>query len=99
MKLFIKETVAVLAVVGLLSACTKMGTLTPAAQTTVTQVLDTACPVLGALAGMKLSQNQNLAYNTLSIACPPNAPPTNAVTVALDLVTAYNVLSPLLAKK
>lgn len=85
------------AIVGLaLGACNSNGTLTPTAQTDVTTALATACPVLATLAGQKLSALANGAYNTLSIACPPNAPPTNAVTVALDLMAAYNILSPLI---
>lgn len=79
-----------------LTACTPQGTLTPTAQNDVTTALATACPVLAALAGVKLSTAQNLAYNTLAIACPPNSPPNNAVTIALDLVTAYNTLAPLI---
>ena len=85
-----------LAAAGLLSGCAAGGNLTPAAQTEVNSALATGCPVLAALAGVQLSPAQNLAYNTLAIACPPNAPPTNAVTVALDLVTAYNTLKPLI---
>lgn len=77
------------------AACTTTGSLTPTAQNDVTTALGVACPVLATLAGQKLTALQNGAYNTLSIACPPNAPPTNAVTVASDLLAAYAILSPL----
>jgi hypothetical protein len=78
-----------------LTACGSVpGTLSPGATAQVDSVLAQACPVLATLAGLKLSANQNLAYNTLSIACPPNAPPTNSITIALDLVAAYNLLAP-----
>lgn len=77
-----------------LAACTGTGTLTPTGTADVNNVLAIACPVLGTLAGKTLTGNQNLAYNTLSIACPPNAPPTNAVQVAIDLIAAFNILAP-----
>jgi hypothetical protein len=88
-----KLIVASVALLGL-SACTSTGGLTPAGTTDVTATLAVACPVLGTLAGKTLTGNQNLAYNTLSIACPPNAPPTNAVQVAIDLIAAFDVLAP-----
>jgi len=88
-----KIIIASVALLGL-TACTSTGALTPTAATDVNNVLALACPVLCTLAGKTLSTNQNLAYNTLSIACLPNAPPTNAVQVAIDLIAAFDVLAP-----
>jgi hypothetical protein len=88
-----KIFIASVALLGL-TACNGTGGLTPTATQDVNNVLAVACPVLGTLAGKTLTGNQNLAYNTLSIACPPNAPPTNAVQVALDLIAAFDVLAP-----
>jgi hypothetical protein len=93
--MFRKIVFTAIALLGL-TACTPTGGLLPPATNDVNAALAQACPVLAVLAGLKLSTAQNLAYNTLAIACPPNAPPTNAVTVALDLITAYNTLSPLI---
>lgn len=77
-----------------LTACSGTGALTPAGTADVNNVLAIACPVLGTLAGKTLTGNQNLAYNTLSVVCAPNAPPTNAVQVAIDLIAAFDILAP-----
>jgi hypothetical protein len=82
------------AMLGLAACGSVPGTLSPTATQDVSNVLAVACPVLGTLAGKTLTGNQNLAYNTLSIACPPNAAPTNAVQVAIDLIAAFDVLAP-----
>ncbi len=78
------------------AACTSTGALAPAAQSDITAALAIACPVAAALNGkVPTDANSQAAYSLLASLCPPNAPPTNAVVAALDILNVYEVLKPL----
>lgn len=85
----------------LASACASNGTLNPAAQAQVDAILAQTCPNLSAMAPLVPSFNGNVqrAYATLSLACPPNPAPTNAIVLVGDLVAAEAILAPYFAKK
>jgi hypothetical protein len=92
-----------------LSGCTSQNgvitpTLTPAAQATVQNYLNTYCPVLP---GVQLTLSANPSLNTtdvkaatalLASVCPPNPAPTNGVVIASDVLGAYTTLKPLIHK-
>ena len=92
---------ALLCALGLAGCSATTGTLTPAAQTTVQQYLDAYCPVEAAVRvqAQAGSASVKAADKVLQSACPPNPAPTNAVVAAVDLLNAYNVIAPLVAKK
>ena len=72
------------------------GALAPTAQSDINTALAVACPVVAALNGKTPSDSDSqAAYSLLASLCPPNAPPTNAVVAALDILNAYEVLKPL----
>lgn len=78
------------------AACTSTGALAPTAQSDITTALAIACPVVAALNGKTPGDfNTQAAYSLLASLCPPNAPPTNAVVAALDILNVYEVLKPL----
>jgi hypothetical protein len=78
------------------AGCTSTGALAPAAQSDIDTALAVACPVAAALSGKVPSDaDSQAAYSLLVSLCPPNAPPTNAVVAALDILNAYEVLKPL----
>jgi len=87
------------------AACTSSGSLTPPANTDVTDALAIACPVEAAVTAqlaadkIPLSAQAQAAFTLLNGLCPPNPPPTSAVVAAIDIVSAYAVLEPLVAPK
>ena len=79
-----------------LAACNG-GQITPDQQALIQSDLDTFCPVLAALQPATVQAfNGNVAkaYNTLSLACPPNPPPTNWVVIGADMLDAVTVIQP-----
>jgi len=83
-----------------LFGCAASGTLTPAAANDLTTALALACPLLDSLEGanLKLNAYQQAALKSLETACPPNPPPTTLAVAAADIVSAYEILAPLLAR-
>jgi hypothetical protein len=78
------------------TGCTSTGALNPTASSDITSALAVACPVVAAVSEKVPSDaNSQAAYSLLVSLCPPNAPPTNAVVAALDILNAYEVLKPL----
>ena len=88
-----------------LSGCANNGALNAAATADVNTALETACPILTVVqsdvaSGMlTLNKYQTAAVNSLALACPPNPAPTNATTAASDILAAFALLQPLVAKK
>ena len=80
--------------------CASNGTLTPAASNDLTTALALACPLLDSVQSANLSLNayQKAALKSLETACPPNPPPSTLAVAAADIVGAYEILAPLLAR-
>ena len=72
------------------------GVLSPTATADIQTALSTACPIVAAASAIKLNKTEAAALNTLKLACPPNAPPTNEAVVIADIVQAYTLLKPLI---
>ena len=92
---------ALVGTLGLAGCSATTGTLTPAAQATVTQYLASYCPVEAAVRAQAQAGSASVkaADSLLQSVCPPNPAPTNAVVAVVDLVQAYAVIAPLVAKK
>lgn len=90
-------SLAALALLAPLSACSAGLTLNSAASRDMTTTLAVVCPVLAAIqsSSLSLNANQSLAVRTLALACPPNPPPTSAVVAVEDVISAYLILRPL----
>jgi hypothetical protein len=91
-------TIAALALALALAGCNA-----PNSATTISDIntaLAVGCPVVTAVqsSGLRLTNAQRAALNTLALACPPNPPPTAAGVVLVDLVQAYGILAPLVQK-
>lgn len=88
----------VLALLGAsLAGCSATGTLTPAATSDVTAVLAQVCPVAATVqaAGTATTKDSKAALAVVLGVCPPNLPPTNAVSVTIAVLNAYAVIKPL----
>ena len=81
----------------LLAGCSSIGTLTPSAQSTVTNAFNAVCPVLNAISTAKMSAVQAQAYSSALQICA-NGAPTNLVVAGLDIVAVQSVLAPYLPK-
>ncbi|MGO8800869.1 MAG: hypothetical protein ACLQE9_21045 [Roseiarcus sp.] len=83
------------------AACTSTGALSPTAQTDIANALAVACPVEAAVAAQLTAKNvalntqQQAAETILAGLCPPNPAPTNATVAAIDIVSAYLTIQPL----
>jgi hypothetical protein len=76
----------------------------PAAQAKINKILSYACPIneaalpiIKTLKGLEYD-DAIAAHDTLAIACPPNAPPTDILTISLDIVAAETTLAPIFAQ-
>jgi len=80
--------------------CTSNGTLNSTATADMQNALAVACPIVGVVQAstLPLSGAQKAALSTLTLACPPNPPPTSALIMAEDIISAYTILQPLLQK-
>ena len=86
--------------VALCGALALSGCQAPNSATTISDIstaLAVGCPVVASIqsSGLKLTNAQRAALNTLALACPPNAPPTAAGVLLSDLIQAYVILAPL----
>ena len=96
----LSKTIGLAAALPLLAlfGCAANGTLTSAASSDLTTALALACPLLDSLQGANLNLNayQKAALKSLQTACPPNPPPDSLAVAAADIVSAYEILLPLL---
>ena len=86
--------------VALCGALALSGCQAPSTSATIQDIntaLTVGCPVVASIqsSGLKLTNAQAAALNTLALVCPPNAPPTAAGVVLSDIIQAYGILAPL----
>jgi hypothetical protein len=83
-----------------LGACATTGSVSTGPKATIDTVIAEACPyiTLEATLGIKLNKAEAKALKAIKLACPPNAPPDNLATAAVDAVEAYTILEPLFVK-
>jgi len=98
MRKYLIPTLGALASCVALAACTPTGTLDSTATANLQNALAVACPIIGAVqsAGLPLNAAQSAALKTVTLACPPNPPPTSALLAVEDVLSAYAILQPLI---
>ena len=80
-----------------LVGCAANSSPSAATPTSVQGAIAIGCPIVTAIEQSTIALNriQAAALGSLALVCPPNPPPNSATVVISDIVSAYQILRPL----